>query len=168
MDNTMSEEQFRLLFENMLNGFAYCKMIYDQQNNPVDFIYLEVNKAFEKLTGLKNTKGKPVTEVIPGIKQTNPELFTIYDRVASTGKPEIFETFVKPLSIYFSVSVYSPKKDHFVAIFDNITERKNSEQKLKDKISELENFNKITVDRELKMIELKNKIQELEGKLKEK
>jgi len=45
-----SEELYRSLFEHMLNGFAYCKMLFDQ-NQPQDFIYLSVNNAFKALTG---------------------------------------------------------------------------------------------------------------------
>ena len=52
-----SEELYRSLFEHMLNGFAYCKMLFDQ-NQPQDFIYLAVNSSFEALTGLKNVAGK--------------------------------------------------------------------------------------------------------------
>jgi PAS domain-containing protein len=53
-----SEEQYHSLFENMLNGFAYCKMLYDDEGRPVDFIYLDVNNAFEQLSGLKSVAGK--------------------------------------------------------------------------------------------------------------
>ncbi|MFH1646705.1 MAG: MEDS domain-containing protein, partial [Chloroflexota bacterium] len=65
-----SENKYRSLFEGMLNGFAYCKILVDENNNPVDFIYLEVNDAFERLTGLKrkDVVGKKVTEAIPDIK----------------------------------------------------------------------------------------------------
>src|SRR5208337_1300621 len=62
-----SEKRFRSLFENMLNGFAYCKMLYEDEV-PADFIYLDVNAAFESLTGLKDAVGKKVSEVIPGIR----------------------------------------------------------------------------------------------------
>jgi PAS domain-containing protein len=87
-----SKENYRSLFENMLDGFAYCKMIFNDESAPIDFVYLEVNSAFEKLTGLKreNVIGKKVTIAIPGIKEANPELFDIYGRVASTGKKEKF------------------------------------------------------------------------------
>ena len=60
------EARYRSLFENMLHGFAYCRMLF-KDNRPQDFIYLDVNIAFEKLTGLKNVVGKRVTEVMPGI-----------------------------------------------------------------------------------------------------
>jgi len=49
----LSEEKYRSLFENMINGYAYCRLIFDENDEPVDFVYLEINDAFEKLTGLK-------------------------------------------------------------------------------------------------------------------
>ena len=132
-----SEARYRSLFDNMLEGFACCRMIFDQ-DCPRDFVYLEVNAAFEKLTGLKNVIGKTATEVIPGIRKTNPELFEIYSRVALTGKPEKFETYVDALGIWFSVAVYSYQKEQFVAIFDNITQRKRIEEDLRLKTTRFE------------------------------
>jgi PAS domain S-box-containing protein len=125
-----SEKRYRSLFENMLEGFAYCRMLFDG-NRPKDFVYLAVNNAFEKLTGLKNVAGKKVSEVIPGIKESNPELFEIYGRVALTGKPEMFETFSNAFGGWLSISVYSPGTGYFVAIFDNVTARKKAENELK-------------------------------------
>jgi len=125
-----SEARYRSLFQNMLEGFAYCRMPFDEHDRPTDFIYLAVNDEFGKLTGLKNVIGRRVTEVIPEIKQMNPELFEIYGRVASTGNPEQFEIYFKPLSLDLSVSVYCPEKGHFVAVFNNITERKRAEETL--------------------------------------
>jgi PAS domain S-box-containing protein len=132
-----SEEHYRSLFDHMLNGFAYCQMHFEQ-DQPVDFTYLNVNVAFESLTGLKNVVGKQVSEVIPGIRESDPELLKIYGRVALTGIPERFETYVEPLKMWFSISVYSPKKEHFVAIFDVITERKRAEEELRRAKDELE------------------------------
>jgi len=125
-----SEHRYRSLFENMIDGYAYCQMIFEN-NQPQDFIYIAVNKSFEKLTGLKQVTGKKVSEVIPGIKETNPELLEIYGRVALSGKSERFETYLDPLKIWFSVSVYSPQKGTFTAIFENITERKRAEISIK-------------------------------------
>jgi PAS domain S-box-containing protein len=127
----VSEERYHSLFENMLNGFAYCQMIFDK-GEPVDFIYLDVNIAFESLTGLKNVVGKKVTEVIPGIQESDNNLFEIYGRVALTGKPETFEMNVQSLNDWYSISVYSPKKEFFIAVFDVITERKRVEEALSE------------------------------------
>jgi PAS domain S-box-containing protein len=127
-----SEEKFRFLFKNMLNGYSLCKILIDEENQPVDFLYLEVNDAFEKLTGLRkeNIIGKKATEAIPGIKASNPEIITTYGEVAATGKPTSFEVYFIPLDIWLAISVYSPRKDYFVAVFDNITKRKKAEEQI--------------------------------------
>lgn len=130
-----SEDLHRSLFDNMLNGFAYCRMLFER-NQPKDFIYLRVNGAFETLTGLKNVIGKRVSEVIPGIRESDPELLEMYGRVALTGVPAQFEAYVQALGMWFSISVYSPRKEHFVAVFDVITERKRGEQALRDALEE--------------------------------
>ncbi len=131
-----SERRYRSLFENMLEGFAYCRMIFDG-GTPQDFLYLDVNNAFVTLTGLKNVVGKKVSEVIPGMRESNPELFEICGRVSLTGRPERLETYVESLGIWFSIAVYSPRKEYFITIFDNITERKAAEAILQAKKDEL-------------------------------
>ena len=132
-----SEKHFHSLFENMLDGYAYCRMQFEE-GKAVDFTYLDVNESFEKLTGLKDVVGRRVSEVIPGIRESNPELFEIYGRVVLSGWPEAFETYVESLDIWFSIAVYRPKEEHFVAVFDNITERKLAERKLRQLNEELE------------------------------
>jgi PAS domain S-box-containing protein len=134
-----SEELFRNLFENMLNGFAYCKMI-NEEGHPPDFIYLKVNDSFSELTGLKNVVGKKVSEAIPGIQKADPELLERYSRVAGTRKPEVFEIWVEALKMWFSISVYSPQKGYFVAVFDVITARKLAEEKLNESRSTLQSI----------------------------
>lgn len=135
MKSKMDRAFCESLINHTLDGWAYCQMLFDAQGNPVDFIYRVVNKNFEKLTGLKDAEGKKVTELIPGIRASNPELFEIYGRVSLGGKPEKFVTYVKPLSIWFSVSVYSMKNKFFVAIFQDITDQKMIEK----------NFNNATI-----------------------
>jgi diguanylate cyclase (GGDEF)-like protein/PAS domain S-box-containing protein len=126
-----SEIRYRSLFENMLEGFAYCKMLFDDCGRPMDFVYLDVNGAFGKLTGLRNVVGKRFTEVIPGGKDSQPELFERYGRVVLTGKQENFEIEIKALGMWFSISASAAGKGCFVATFDNITERKQIEQALR-------------------------------------
>jgi PAS domain S-box-containing protein/putative nucleotidyltransferase with HDIG domain len=124
-----SENRYRSLFENMLNGYAYCKMIY-KNGKPYDYIYLDVNRAFETQTGWKNVVGKKISEVVPNIRTSGKEGLEIYGRVALTRIPESFETYLSSIDMWFSISVYSPEKGYIVQIFDVITERKNNEQLL--------------------------------------
>ena len=125
-----SEQYYRSLFNNMLNGYAYCQM-YFEQGRPVDFIFLNVNKAFGDLTGLKDVIGKKVSEAIPGIRESDPKFLEMCGRVSLTGIPERVEVYVESLKMWFSISVYSPLKEYFVAIFDVITERKRAEEALR-------------------------------------
>jgi diguanylate cyclase (GGDEF)-like protein/PAS domain S-box-containing protein len=126
-----SESRYRSLFENMLGGFAYCKMLFDDRGRPMDFVYLDVNGAFGKLTGLSNVVGKRFTEVIPEGKDAQPELFERYGRVVLTGQQENFEIEIEALGMWFSISASAAGKGCFVATFDNITERKQIEQALR-------------------------------------
>ena len=127
-----TQDRLSLLLDDMLEGFAYCQMVFDGQGRPVDFIYLNVNKAFERLTGLRQVVGKPVTEVLPDIKQTNPEVFEIYGRVVLTGNPEKFEIDFKPLGCWLSVSVTQAGPGCFAAIFEDVSARKQAEAALRE------------------------------------
>ncbi|MFA4916935.1 MAG: PAS domain S-box protein [Syntrophales bacterium] len=122
-----SEKLYRSLFENMLNGFAYCQMHFDDQDRPYDFTFLAVNSAFETMTGLRDIVGKKVSVVIPEIRTADPKLFDIYARVAKDGQPERFEIFLESLQMWLWISVYTPKYGYFVTAFNVITERKRAE-----------------------------------------
>jgi PAS domain S-box-containing protein len=113
----------------MREGYAHCRMYYEN-GQPLDYLYIKVNTAFEQLTGLKNVEGRNVSEINPGMRESSPDLFEIFGRVAVTGNPELFETHVERLDRWFSISVYSTEKEHFVSVFQDITERKHSEQEL--------------------------------------
>lgn len=124
-----SEGLYHSLFDNMLNGFAYCRMVYDGER-PVDFVYLTVNRAFEAQTGLRDVEGRRVSDVIPGVRERDPGLLELYGRVARSGRPESSEVHVAALNQWLAVTVYSPSRDHFVVVFDVVTERKEQERKI--------------------------------------
>jgi diguanylate cyclase (GGDEF)-like protein/PAS domain S-box-containing protein len=122
----LSEVRFHSLFENMLEGCAYCRMIFEQ-GEPVDFVYLAVNPAFGQLTGLVDVAGKQVSTLIPAFRESNAELLASYGRVAAGGPPEKLEVHVPGLAHWFSVSVYHAESGCFVAVFDVITRQKQAE-----------------------------------------
>jgi PAS domain S-box-containing protein len=126
-----NHQRYEALFGQMLEGVAYCRMLFDEAGQPADWIYLEVNPAFETLTGLRGAAGKRVTQLIPGVRETNPELFEIYGRVAETGVPEQFETYLPDLERWFSVKAYRPQRGDFAAVFENITEQRHAAEELR-------------------------------------
>jgi PAS domain S-box-containing protein len=162
-----SEIRFRSLFESMLNGFAHCRMLVEN-GRPIDFVYLDVNSAFERLTGLKNVVGRRATAVIPGLVEANPELLEIYGRVASTGESAQFEQYVAPLAMWFSISVYCPAEGHFVAVFDVITDRKRAEAALRQseqrfKILSGATFEGIIISEAGRMVDVNEQLERMFG-----
>tara|TARA_R110001583_G_scaffold165427_1_gene318116 strand:+ start:845 stop:3550 length:2706 start_codon:yes stop_codon:yes gene_type:complete len=121
---------YRILINNMSEGFAHCQMIYEN-NKPTDYIYLEVNDAFEKLIGFKNIVGKRISEVIANHRAENAKLFDLYSRVSQTGISEKIESFIESMGLWFSISVYSSQKNQFLVVLNNITIRKQSEEVLR-------------------------------------
>ena len=99
-----------LLSENMLEGFAYCRMLFED-NRPQDFIYLHVNSSFEKLTGLEECCGEKSHRGDTRYQRSLiPSLLEIYGKVALTGQPEKFEIYLEPLSSWLSISALQQRK----------------------------------------------------------
>lgn len=118
-----SEKQFRQLFENMEQGFALHEMIYDKNGNPIDYRFILINNAFNKLTGINafNYIGKTVKQVLPAIEQI---WIDNYGKVAKTGIPMQFEHYSQEFDKYYNVAAYSPQKNYFATIFSDTTQEK--------------------------------------------
>jgi PAS domain S-box-containing protein len=114
----------------MSEGLAHCQRLVEQDRSE-DFIFLEVNPVFERLMGVNNIVGKRFTEVIPDIKESQPELFQGFGRVALTGQPERFEIYLATVKEWFSVSVHSTELGCFTAVYENSTERKQAVENLR-------------------------------------
>ena len=149
-----SEARYRSLFDHMQEGLAYCRMIYEE-SEPCDFTFLEVNASFEQLTGLTTVTGRNVSDVIPGIRASDPSLFSIFGRVAAGARPDKFEFYLQALDMWFSMSVYSPAPEHFIAVFDIITERKLAEARLREST---QRFRTLAVERTMHLRELASEL----------
>ncbi|MCJ7624157.1 MAG: PAS domain S-box protein, partial [Anaerolineaceae bacterium] len=124
-----SERRYRLLITEMYNGFALHEIIVDESGVPFDYRFLEVNPAFERLTGLLGAEiiGKTILKVLP---QTEPYWIDTYGKVALTGKPIHYENYAQEFEKTFEVLAYSPKKGQFATVFTDVTARKQAELRL--------------------------------------
>jgi len=131
---TNSRAQYKLVFDNLINGFALHEIVLDDSLRPVDYVFLEVNSAFEKMTGLKRDKiiGRKVSEVLPGVQNDPADWIGKYGAVAAGGGELRIENYSVALNKWFSVVVFSPKKGQFVTITEDITERKRVDEKLRE------------------------------------
>jgi two-component system, cell cycle sensor histidine kinase and response regulator CckA len=116
-----SESILRGLFAEMPSGAAIHEVVCDAAGKPIDYRFLDVNPAFESLTGLRAADiiGKLARDVLPGLE---PEWIERYGRVALTGEPDQFESFNSDLHRRFHVRAYRPKPGQFAVIFDDVTE----------------------------------------------
>jgi len=161
-----SEKKYRSLFENMTSGFAVHQMIYDKRGNPYDYRYLEVNPAFEKLTGfpIADMIGKTIRELMP---DTEEYWIQVFGKVAKTGIPTSYMNFAQSLGKYYDTYVFSPEKDRFAVVFNDVTERMQAENQLKEQLDELRRWHQVTIGREDRIIALKHEVNSLlekEGK----
>ena len=125
-----SEARYRALFKHMLSGFALHEIQLDDDGRPVDYVFHEINPAFEEMTGLKRARvlGRRVTEVLPGIEDGDVGWIETYARVALTGESVRFEQYSAELDRWYLVYAYSPQKRFFVTLFHDITEEKRAEE----------------------------------------
>jgi PAS domain S-box-containing protein len=120
-----SDTRFRTLFESMDEGYCVVEMIFDKENRPVDYRFLEVNPVFERQTGIKNARGRLMREIAPDHEQ---HWFDMYGRIALTGETLRFEKPAVALQRYFDVCAFrvgAPELRRVGVVFNDITERNN-------------------------------------------
>ncbi|MGM0653127.1 MAG: PAS domain S-box protein, partial [Bacillota bacterium] len=127
------KSKYRLLIENLPDAFAYHHPVMDENDNPVDYIFMRINPFFEKITGLKKEDilGKKMTEVLPDLKFSDFDWIGAYGKVALTGKSVHFEAFSEPLGRWYEVVAFSDEKGYFITVFKDVNELKIENEKTK-------------------------------------
>lgn len=135
-----SEKKYHELFASMEEGFALHEIICDETGTPTDYRFLEINPAFERMTGLKAESiiGKRVLEVLP---ETEKHWIENYGQVALTGNSMTLENYSQELNRYYRVIAYSHQYGQFASVIEDITERKQAEEERKVKNEELLRLN---------------------------
>ncbi|MBF0407276.1 MAG: PAS domain S-box protein [Candidatus Riflebacteria bacterium] len=139
MENTLNF--YRTIIETSPAGYAYHKIILDENSVPCDYEFIEVNSAFETFTGLKRSEiiGKKVTEILPNIKNDRFDWIQYYGKIAVSREKGEFEQYSEPLKKWYRVNAYSPEKYYFITYFIDITREK-------EQLSELNNFFDVNLD----------------------
>ncbi len=135
-----SEKRFKMLFDNLNEGFIHCRTITDKNGKPVDWVYLSVNKAGEKQTGLKPGQliGKKASEILVGIENEQQNVIEIFGETAISGKEQELVLYSSIFNKHFHIHVFSPRRGEFAATIADITLRKKAEEQLKESNARLE------------------------------
>ncbi len=128
-----SEAKYRTLFESIDEGFCICEMLFDSNGKPIDYRFVEVNPVFGRLTGLQQATGKTARELVPDLEDY---WFEIYGRVVLTGEPIRFEAHSPAMNNrWFDVNAFGvdePQSHKFAILFTNISDRKQTEARLRE------------------------------------
>ncbi len=135
-----SELRYRRLFERSASALAVYEMIYDAQGNPRDFRFVNVNPAFERVTGLSASEvlGRTALEATPEMDDYWIKLFA---QVLSTGEGTSFEHYASHLGRHYAGTAYSPRPNHVAVTFMDVTDRRRAEEALEQKAQELARSN---------------------------
>jgi PAS domain S-box-containing protein len=134
-----NQDRAQRLFSAMNEGFCLHELVFDESGKAVDYIIMDVNPAYESILGLKKDEviNRKASEIY-GSK--NAPFLEVYAKVAETQKSESFETFYPPLKKNFSISAFSTDKNHFATVFTDITERKKTQEVLKESLVDYQNL----------------------------
>jgi hemerythrin-like metal-binding protein/PAS domain S-box-containing protein len=124
-----SERKFHSLYETMTEGVALHELILDAGGRPVDYRLIDVNPAYESILGIsrQSVVGRLASEAygeVPFLEQ--------YAEVALSGKPQHFQPNFAPMGKTFSISVFSPARNQFATVFEDVTERSRAEANLRE------------------------------------
>lgn len=125
-----SEEQYRTLFESIDEGFCVIEMLFDANDLPADYRFLQINPAFERQTGLVDATGRTIREMVPNHED---HWFEIYGRIALTGEPARFENRAAALDRWYDVYAFRvgcPEERRVAVLFRDIIDRKRAEANL--------------------------------------
>jgi diguanylate cyclase (GGDEF)-like protein/PAS domain S-box-containing protein len=131
----VSEERYRTLFESIDEGFCIVHVIFDENERPIDYRFVEINPAFKRHTGLENALGRTLTELVPDIE---PYWIEAYGRVALTGEPERFVDHAESMGRWFddyAFRIGEPHEHKVAVLFNDITERKRAEYALQESVA---------------------------------
>jgi PAS domain S-box-containing protein len=131
MRQQISTTTYRAIFDSMDEGFCILELIFDNDQKPVDFRYIDINAVFEKQTGMKGVLGKTVRELVPNIE---PFWVEKYGNVCLTGESVKFEDCAVSMGKWFNVNAFrigNPEDKLIAVLFNDITERKRAENAIK-------------------------------------
>ncbi len=121
------------LYENMDAAFALLEIVTDKNNQPIDFIYRQVNLAFTQYAKVTKEQvlDKKDSIIFPN---NNRKWIKRYGKVALSGKSDRFVDYSPIFKKYLDVTVFCPKSGFSAVIYDDITRKILNKHRLQEEI----------------------------------
>ena len=156
----------------MVDGFTVNKLVYDKDKKVVDYTFLEINNSFEEIVELESKKlvDQNMKDKIPKDKKEIFDHLDKFSKVVNDKEQVSFEVYSKKLDKWIKITSHCPAEEQFVVFYQDITKKKkvldqvkDNREQLEGKLSELESINKLMIERELEMVNLKKELNKLEN-----
>lgn len=131
-----NRKRYYRLFHELISGFTYCEIVSNKAGEPINFRFLDVNPAYEKLIGYKREDiiSKLASDVFPYIDK---DLLARFGTVALNGGSMKFEKKFTHLNKYIELKVFSPEKGRFAVVYNDITQRRLAEEASRERQTKL-------------------------------
>jgi signal transduction histidine kinase len=127
-----SEARYGALFDSIDEGYCVTEVLFDPAGKAIDYRFLEVNRAFERQTGLVNAAGRWMRELAPNHEE---HWFERYGEVARTGEPTRFVNRAEALGRWYDTYAFrfgDPALRQVAILFNDITARYAAEEALRE------------------------------------
>ncbi len=147
-EKSMEGEILQEVIKQTPFGYAYHKILFDKQGKAIDYIFIDVNNAFEKITGLERKKilGEKISKVLPNIRDDRFDWIEFYEEMIINGERREFTQYSEPLGRWYKVTAFSLEKGHFITLFQDVSYEMKQIEILEE---QKKNFSKLSQELEL-------------------
>jgi len=128
----LSEQRYHTLFDSIDEGYCVIRMEFDAAGNGNDYVFLEVNQAFERHTGIKDPLGRSMRSISP---EHDVQWYQVYGEIAKSGESRRFDLAAESLQRYYDVYAFrigAPEDRQVAVLFRDISERRRFEESMRE------------------------------------
>jgi PAS domain S-box-containing protein len=123
-----SAEKYQRLFESLSDGAALLEVVFDAAGTAVDYVFLDVNPAYQEILGVQRTSriGRRLSE----FSGPDSACFVLLGSVARSDEAAHTEMYVESLKKHLKVSAFLSNRGTVTAVISDITDRKQAQNEL--------------------------------------
>lgn len=130
------------LLRHLPQGYVEFKVLYDESNRPVDYVFVDVNESFERIMQSNRRRfiGGRVTEILKDFEYSEREWIDQIAKSITSDESISFEHYSRRNQAWFELSIFSERADYISVIFHDITSYKQENNALKQLVNVSQRF----------------------------